>query len=206
MKKLVTLVGTTIAALYVANAYSYAFKVINETDGILSAYLDTIGGRNYTAEIQPGQTWEIKTGFFCIRGVSVQGKSGSVNGTQIYQKTLGNPCKGYDVTFRAFTHTIINETDGILSAYLDTIGGRNYTAEIQPGQTWEIKTGFFCIRGVSVQGKSGSINGTQMYRKAPSDFCKNYNVRVTAKTRNVENLEHGPKTIPMTFLDMHYSQ
>jgi hypothetical protein len=119
MKKLLSVITITLASLYATNTYSYTFRITNNTDGVLSAYLDTIGGYNYTSEIQPGQTWEVGTALYCIRGVGASGRSGSIKGLYIYKNVPGITCKDYNINVVALNQRIDRMTGISISDSID---------------------------------------------------------------------------------------
>lgn len=110
MKKFIIMI---VACLYATGALAFDYPVNNNTDGDIVVTFAAIGRAAYELPVKAKATAILKTSTipnlgYCIRGITVVGKTGSVAGKKSdYKLVPGSVCKGYTISVHPAPETIL---------------------------------------------------------------------------------------------------
>ncbi|WGQ35491.1 retention module-containing protein [Alcaligenes faecalis] len=177
------------------------------------AVVVTIGGKEYPATVQPGNTWSVTVPADAVKDLQPGDITAEVTGKDQYGNAYdADTSRDYDVQTETPVATIeIDQpfVDGVLNqdeskveqtitgsvggaakagdAVVVTIGGKEYPATVQPGNTWSVTVPADAVKDLQPGDITAEVTGKDQYGNAyDADTSRDYDVQTETPVATIE--------------------
>ncbi|WP_374697612.1 retention module-containing protein [Alcaligenes nematophilus] len=153
------------------------------------AVVVTIGGKEYPAEVQTGNTWSVK-----VSGKDQYGNAYDADTSRGYDVQTETPVATIEID-KPFVDGVLNQDESKVDqtitgsvggaakkgdAVVVTIGGKEYPAEVQTGNTWSVTVPADAVKDLQPGDITAEVSGKDQYGNAyDADTSRGYDVQTT---------------------------